>query len=217
MCQRPQTLRNPLPGIRHQPQTPAHSLTNQTAPSLRDTLNRSPRALLREPFGRLPREITEAVADAEREGFSCDYRAGFPVCYVAVGGGFVAPEARQGAEAFGCGERHVDEGAFGVGAEEFEEGFGGGEGHGCCDWGLVWGGCWRHVIWVCGVGDGCCGFGEGFGWRGLSTLGSAVAVVVVVVAAGVGCSAAGCSTAAAAFAVFFCWFEEDSCAVLDHI
>jgi len=133
MRQRPQTLRNPLPRIRHQPQTPTHSLTNQTPTPLRHAFQRSPRALLRHALRRFAREIAEPVADAERERFAGDHRAGFPVRHAAVGGHVGAPEARQGAEAFGCGERHVDEDAFGVGGEEFAEGFAGGEGHGACD------------------------------------------------------------------------------------
>lgn len=133
MRQRPQTLRNPLPRIRHQPQTPTHSLTNQTPTPLRNPLHSPPRPLPRHPLRRLASQISEPIADAEGEGFSCDYGAGFPVGDAAVGRDVGAPEARQGAEAFGCGEGHVDEDAFGVGGEEFAEGFAGGEGHGGCD------------------------------------------------------------------------------------
>lgn len=129
MRQRPQTLRNPLPRIRHQPQTPTQSLTNQTPTALRHALNSPPRSFLRQSLRGLPCQVSETTADAEREVFACDYRARFPVGYAAVGGDFGAPEAGQGAEAFGCGEGHVDEDAFGVGGEEFAEGFAGCEGH----------------------------------------------------------------------------------------
>ena len=133
MRQRPQTLRNPLPGIRHEPQTSTHSLTNQTPTPLRHALERPPRALLRHPLRRLPPEIAEPVADAQGERLPRDDGAGFPVRDAAVRGHFGAPEPRQGPETFGRGERHVDEDAFGVGGEELAERFAGGEGHGACD------------------------------------------------------------------------------------
>ena len=92
--QRPQTLRNPLPRIRHKPQTPTHSLAQQTPTPLRHAFQRAPRSLFRHAFRRLSREVFEPVPDPEREGLACYHGAGFPVGHFAVGGGLVAPEAR---------------------------------------------------------------------------------------------------------------------------